>query len=137
MRKLPFILVLIFFVVLTATEVGDFLVRDEGVSYFKNDWRRLLYILAIGLMGGLFFGLFTLLSKKMQARIKFMVSGFTAFCCTCFTIFFLAEMVRLGVWASQNRNSAEIVSIFASAAVVNAVLWLECWMLRQKFLLVK
>ena len=137
MKRLPFILMIVFFAALIAAEVHDFLVTNEGISYFKSDWRRLLYVLVIGLMGGLGFGLFALFSKKMQARIKYLFSGFTAVCCICFTIYFLAEMTRLEVWTSQNINSTGIVLIFAGAFLVNAVLLLECWLLRKKTLTIQ
>ena len=132
MKRTPFILMMLFFAALTASQVCDFFVRDDGVAYFKNDWHRLLYVLAVGLIGGLGFGLFALFSKKMQARIKYLLAGFTAICCICFTIYFLAEMTRRQVWASQNINSTGIVLIFAGALLVNVVLLLECWLLRKK-----
>jgi len=137
MKKIPFILALTFFAVLMAGEIRDFFIRDEGGAYFKNDWHRFLYVLAIGLIGGLGFGLFALCSKKMQARIKYLLSGFTAICCICFTIYFLAEMTKVGVWASQNISSTEIVLIFAGSFLVNAVLLLECWFLRKRTLAIK
>ena len=128
---------MLFFAALTAGEVRDFFITDEGVAYFRNDGRRFLYVLAIGLAGGVGFGLFALLSEKMQARIKYLLSGFTAVCCICFTIFFLGEMTRLDVWTSQNINSTGIVLIFAGAFLVNAVLLLECWLLRKKTLTIQ
>ena len=137
MKKVPFILIAVFFAVLVAGEVHDFFVKDEGVTFFKNDWHRLFYVLAIGLIGGLVFALFALFSKKMQARIKYLLLGFTTVCCGCFTIFLLAEITRLGVWASQNIDSTWIVLIFAGSFLVNAVLLLECWSLRKKALAIK
>jgi len=136
MKKIPFILIMVFFAALIAGEVRDFFVKDEGIAYFKNDWHRFFYVLAIGLIGGLVFALFALFSKKMQIRIKFLLSGLTAFCCSCFTIFFLAEMTRLGIWASQNVSFIGIVLIFAGSLLVNAVLWLECWFFRRRTLMI-
>jgi len=132
MKKLPFILIMVFFAALMAGEVRDFFVKDEGIAYFKSDWHRLFYVLAIGLIGGLGFGLFALFSKKMQARIKFLLVGFAAILCSCLTILFLAQMTRLEVWTSQNIHFTGIILIFASAFLVNAVLWFEFWFLRKK-----
>ena len=137
MKKLPIILMLLFFAVLTAGEIRDFFVKDDGVAYFKNDGRRFLYVLLIGLIGGLAFGLFALLSKKMQASIKYLLTGFTAVVCICFTIFFLGEMTRLDIWSSQNIHGAEIVLIFAGAFLVNTILLLESWLLRKKSLMIQ
>jgi hypothetical protein len=134
MKKIPFILMMLFFAALTASEVRDFFVKDDGVAYFRNDARRFFYVLAIGLAGGLGFGLFALLSKKMQARIKYLLAGFTAVASVCFTVFFLGEMTRLDIWSSQNIRTAEIVLIFEGAFLVNAVLLLESWLLRKKSL---
>jgi hypothetical protein len=137
MKKIPLILVLAFFAVLFAGDIRDFFVRDEGVTYFTGDWQRLFYVLAIGLAGGLFFGLFALFSKKMQARIKFWLLGFAAAGCTCLTILFLTEMTRLGIWASQNIHFAEIILIFAGSFLVDAILWFEFWFFRKKNLTIK
>jgi len=137
MRKLPFILIVVFFAVLMAGEVRDFFIKDEGIAYFKDDWHRLFYVLVIGLIGGLGFALFALFSKKMQTRIKFLFSGFAAVCCSCFTIFFITEMNRLGVWTSQNIHFTGIVLIFGISLLVNAVLWFEFWLFRKKNLTIK
>lgn len=134
---LPFILMMLFFAALTASEVRDFFVKDDGVAYFRNDGSRFLYVLLIGLLGGLAFGLFALLSKKMQAKIKYLLTGFTAVASICFTVFFLGEMTRLDIWSSQNIHGAEIVLIFAGAFLVNALLLLESWLLRKKSLTIQ
>jgi len=132
MKKLPFILIIVFFAILMAGEVRDFFVKDEGVAYFKDNWHRLFYVLVIGLIGGLGFALFALFSKMMQARIKFLLSGFAAVCCSVLTILFLAEMTRLGIWTSQNIHFTEIILIFAGSLLVNAVLWFEFWLFGKK-----
>jgi hypothetical protein len=137
MKKLPFILIVVFFAALMVGEVRDFFVKDECVAYFKNDWHRLFYVLVIGLIGGLGFALFALFSKKMQTRIKFLLLGFAAACCSCLTIFFLTQMTKLGIWTSQNVGFALIILIFTSSLLVNAVLWFEFWFFRKKNLTIK
>jgi hypothetical protein len=137
MKKIPLILIVAFFAILIVGEIRDFFVKDEGVAYFKNDWHRLFYVLAIGLVGGFGFALFAFFSKTIQVRIKFLLLGFAAAGCSCLTILFLTKMTKLGIWDSQNINSIEIVLIFASSFLLNAVLWFECWQFRKKNLAAK
>ncbi len=53
MRRLPLILGLTLIVAMTLWEVYDFFVTNEGLRYFSSEPRRLVYVVLLGLAGGL------------------------------------------------------------------------------------
>ena len=100
MRRLPFILGLALIVAMTIREVYDFLVTNEGVRYFSSDPRRLLYVILLGVGGGLSTLWISGLSPGFRRRLKlaalgafgvFLTGGLAFF---CFVITTTAPMAR-------------------------------------------
>ena len=52
MRRVSLILSVLLIVALTIWEVYDFVVANEGIQYFSSDPRRLLYVMLLGILGG-------------------------------------------------------------------------------------
>ncbi len=125
MRRLPLILGLALIVAGTVREVYDFFVTNEGIRYFSSEPRRLLYVLLLGVAGGMVaFGI-SRLSPGSQRTLKLAVLG-------TFGVFLIAGLGLFAyhlTWAAPMVTEAGmwgwIVALFTSFAVIAGLLWLE------------
>jgi hypothetical protein len=125
MRRLPLIIGLALIVALTVREFYEFFVTNEGVRYFSSEPRRLLYVVLLGLAGGLVaFGI-SRLSPGSQRTLKLTVLGtFGALLLGVLGLFafhltWAASMVsEAGIWGW-------LAAAFASFAVLAVLVWFE------------
>ena len=72
MKHAKYILVSLGIVFIAAWEVYDWVFVDDGPSYFAEDWRRVLFVVAIGVIGGCI----TLLFLRLPTQIRFIIAEY-------------------------------------------------------------
>jgi hypothetical protein len=132
MRRIPLILGLVLITGLIIHDVYEFFVTNEGVRYFSSDPRRLIYVLLLGVAGGVIAIGISRLSPGSQRTLKLaalgtcgtaLVSGLGVF---AYHLARLLPMIRepmvreAGTW-----GLAAAVLGFLSFAVVAVLVWLE------------
>ena len=125
MRRLPLILGLLLIVALTVHDVYAFFVTDEGIQYFSSEPRRLLYVVLLGVAGGIVAFMISRLSPVSQRKLKFAaLGGFGAFI-ICVVGLFAYHLS----WAAPKITEAGLWGWVAAALlsfiVVAAAVWLE------------
>lgn len=125
MRRLPLILGLLLIVALTVHDVYAFFVTDEGIQYFSSAPRRLLYVVLLGVAGGIVAFMISRLSPASQRKLKLAaLGGFGAFviCVVGLFAYYLS-------WAAPKITEASLWGWVAAALlsfiVVAAAVWLE------------
>jgi hypothetical protein len=125
MRRLPLILGLALIIAMTAREVYDFFVTNASIQYFSSQPRRLLYVLLLGVAGGVVALVISRLSPGAQRTLKLTALG-------AFGTFLVAV---LGLFAYHLMSSASMVTearmwgwvavAYTMFVVIAAVVWLE------------
>ena len=128
MRIIPLILGLAFVAVLSSLEVHDFFVTNDGISYFASHPRRLLYVAAIGIAGGLLALAFSRVSSVSRRVLKLAALGGFGACVTGYLAVFAA---RLASWPPMDTEFAiwgGVVAMLGSLSIVAALVWLEFYL---------
>jgi hypothetical protein len=125
MRQLPLILGLVLIAGLTVREVYDFFVTNEGIRHFSSEPRRLLYVMLLGVAGGMIaFGI-SRLSPGSQRALKLTALGASGVC----LIGVLGFVVYQLTWAAPMVTEAGmwgwIAALLASFAVIAVLVWFE------------
>jgi FtsH-binding integral membrane protein len=128
MRHLPLLLGLVVIVALTVHDLYQFFVTDAGVGYFSSEPRRLLYVVLLGVAGGIVASMISRFSPGSQRKLKLAVlGGFAAFL-TCFLgllVYHLAQttpmVTKAGIWGW-------VIAATLSFAAVTVLVW---WEFRQ------
>jgi hypothetical protein len=125
MRRLSLIFGLVLIAALTVHEVYEFLVTNEGIRYFSSQPRRLLYVMMLGVAGGIVACGISRLSPGSQRKLKLTTLGAIgtilpgAFGCLGFVLTWAAPMVtESGMWGWM----AAALVLFA---VLGGLVWLE------------
>ncbi len=75
MRRIPLILGLVLITGLVIQDIYEFFVTNEGIRYFSSKPARLLYVMLLGVAGGVAaFGI-SRLSPASQRRLKLLALG--------------------------------------------------------------
>ena len=125
MRKLPLMLGLMLLAVLTVWEAYDFLVTNDGVGYFTLHPRRLLYVVAIGVGGGLLAFGFSRLAPLPRRALKLAALGGFAACVTVFLIILAMRLASFAPMITESGMWGWVVTALASLTVVAVLVWLE------------
>ena len=125
MRRLRLILGLTLIAALTVRGLYDFFVTNDGVRYFSLEPRQLLYVVLLGLGGGLVaFGI-NRLSPGSQSTLKRTVLG-------TFGLILLGALGLFAgclIWAAPMASEAGlwgwIAATFATLGVATFLVWFE------------
>src|SRR5258708_2248471 len=102
MSRLPLILGLLLIVALTIRDVYEFVVSNEGVRYFSSDPRRLLYVVLLGVGGGVVAFMISRFSPEPQRKLKLAALGGFGALVTCVLGLFAYHLT----WASRMVTEA-------------------------------
>jgi hypothetical protein len=75
MRRIPLILGLVLITGLIIHDIYEFFVTNEGIRYFSSEPRRLLYVMLLGVVGGLVAFRISRLSPASQRSLKLLALG--------------------------------------------------------------
>ena len=75
MRRIPLILGLVMITGLIIHDVYEFFATDEGIRYFSSDPRRLLYVMGLGVAGGIVALWISRMSPRSQRKLKLATLG--------------------------------------------------------------
>lgn len=126
MRRIPLILGLALIVGLIIRDIYEFFVTNEGVRYFSSAPRRLLYVLLLGIGGGIVALVISRLSPASQRRLKLVALG--GFGClllaaTSFFAYVLCSLPAAPLTEAHLRGA--VAAVFCSIAAVAVLVWLE------------
>jgi hypothetical protein len=125
MRRLPLILGLAMIVALTVWELYDFFVTNEGVRYFSSEPRRLLYVVLLGLAGGLVaFGI-SRLSPGSQRTLKLTTLGTFGTLLLAVVGLFAYHLTWAAPMVTEAGTWGWIAAAFLSLAVLAVLVWFE------------
>jgi hypothetical protein len=125
MRHMPLILGLLLIVAMTAREVYDFFVTNEGVRYFSAEPRRLLFVMLLGVVGGMIaFGI-SRLSSGSQRKLKLAVlGGFGAFLTSVIGLF-AYQLTWAAPMATETGMWGWVLAALLGLTAVAGLIWLE------------
>ncbi len=119
----------VFAVAMCGWELYDFVVRDRGLEFYKEDWTRLLLPMGLGLLGGVAAWFFSRLPDLWRSRITLWGLGFFASATTCgwffaqyFGLQHLGLLKKLQISASW-RDIGPLVLMQFVLLVVSIYLW--------------
>ena len=125
MRRLPLIIGLALIVALTIRDLYDFFVTNEGVRYFSSEPRRLVYMVLLGLAGGLVaFGI-SRLSPGAQRTLKLAALGTFGTLLLGVLGLFAYHLPWTSPMVSEAGIWGWIVAAFLSFAVLAVLVWIE------------
>ena len=127
MRRMPLILGLVLITGLIIHDIYEFFVTNEGIRYFSSEPRRLLYVMLLGVVGGIVaFGI-SRLSPTSQRSLKLTaLGGFGIFLVGAIAFFgYLLCLLGAGPIAWGAGMWGCIAAGFVSVAVTAWVVWLE------------
>lgn len=127
MRRIPLMLGLVLITGLIIHDLYEFFVTNEGIRYFSSDPRRLIYVLLLGVAGGVIAVGISRLSPSYLRALKLAALGtlgtvlVSGLCLFAYYLALLLPMVpEAGVW-----GLAAAALGFTSFAVVAVLVWLE------------
>ena len=132
MRKISLILGLALLAVLTVWEAYDFLVTNDGVGYFTSNPRRLLYVVAIGVGGGLLALAFSRVSPVTRRALRLAALGGFAACVTAFLAVFATRLASFAPMVTESGMWGWVVAALASLSVVAVLVWLEFYLVWRR-----
>lgn len=125
MRRLTLILVLALIIAVTGREVYDFLVTNAGIQYFSSEPRRLLYVLLLGIAGGLVALGISRLSPGSQRELKLTALGaFGTFLIAVLGLF-AHHIISSASMVTEGRMWGSVVTAYALFLVLAGIVWLE------------
>ena len=126
MRPVPLILGLVLITALIIHDVYEFFVTNEGIRYFSSEPRRLLYVMLLGVAGGIIaFGI-SRFSPASQRKLKLAaLGGFGAFLIGALAFFGYLFYLLAAAAPKDTRMWGWIAAAFFSAAAAAGLVWLE------------
>ena len=126
MRRIPLILGLVLIAGMIARDIYEFFVTNEGIAYFSSKPNRLLYVMLLGVGGGVVaFGI-SRLSPKSQSNLKLLALGGFGSVLVVAVAFFGHLLCRLAVAPLIEAPLwGWIIAAFCSMAVAAVFIWLE------------
>ena len=125
MRHLFLFLCLILIVAFTAQDLYQFYVTNAGVSYFSSEPRRLLYVVLLGVAGGIVALMIGRHSPGSQRNLKLTVLGGFAVFLTGFLGLFAYHLTVVAHMVTKAGMWGWVTASIVSFATVTAVVWLE------------
>lgn len=126
MRRIPLIVGLALIAGLIIRDIYEFLVTNEGVRYFSSAPRRLLYVLLLGIGGGIVAFVISRLSPASQRSLKLLALGGFGCLLVAATGFFGYLLCSLpAAPLTEAHLGWSIAAVFCSMAAVAVLVWLE------------
>ena len=132
MRKLSLILGLMLLVVLIAWEAYDFLTTNDGVGYFTSHPLRLLYVVGIGVVGGILALAFSRLSPVARRTLRLTALGGFGACVTAFLAIFTARLASFAAMVTESGAWGWVVAALVSLSVITVLVWLEFYLVWRR-----
>jgi hypothetical protein len=126
MRRIPLILGLVLVAALIVHDVYEFFVTNEGIRHFSSEPRRLLYVMLLGIAGGMVaFGI-SRFSPASQRKLKLMaLGGFGVLLVGALAFFGYLSYLLATAPLKQAQLWGWIAAAFCSVAVAAVLVWLE------------
>lgn len=125
MRKIPVIFGLILLAVLAVWEVYEFLVTNDGVGYFTSHPRRLIYVVATAVVGGVLVLAFSRLSPIARRCFRLAALGGFGACLTVFLGVCTARLVLFAAMVTDSGMWGWVIAALVSLSVVMILVWTE------------
>jgi hypothetical protein len=127
MRRIPLILGLVLIAGLIIHDIYEFFVTNEGIRYFSSEPGRLLYVMLLGVAGGIVALGISRLSPASQRSLKLLaLGGFGIFLVGAIPVFgYLLCLLGAGPIAWGVGMWGCIVAGFVAVAVSAWLVWLE------------
>ena len=125
MRRFPLIFGLLLIVALTVRDLYGFFVPDEGVRYFSSDPRRLLYVVLLGVAGGIAALMISRSSPGSQRKLKLAALGGFGVFVICVVGLYAYYLTRAAPTITEACMWAWVAAALLSFMVVAATVWLE------------
>lgn len=126
MRRTSLILGLVLIAGLIVHDVYQFFVTNEGIQYFSARPSRLLYVLLLGIAGGVVALGINRLSPASRHRLKLMAAGGFGSLLVAALIFFGHLLYLLASSPPiETQLWGWIVAAFCSVAVAGVLVWIE------------
>ena len=126
MKKLSLILGLVLVTGLMIHDAYEFVVTDQGLRYYLSEPKRLLYVLALALAGGMVAWVISRLSPQAQRGLKLSALGLFALALTTFLGLFVFYSIRLSD-AITSSAIGWVVAALAMFGGLATVFWCEFW----------
>jgi H+/Cl- antiporter ClcA len=98
---------------------------NETIQYFSSEPHRLLYVAAIGIVGGFAALGFARLSPRAQRRVRIFAWGAAASILTTFVGYFAFRLASLSPLVVESGGSAWVVLALLLFSAIAAYLWFE------------
>jgi len=125
MRRVPLILGLVLITALMVHDVYEFFVTNNGVHYYLSEPRRLLYVMLLGVAGGVVAFGTSRLSPGSQRKLKLVGLGLFGSFLTGFLIVFAYHVAWLVSMVTKASMWGWVGGTWLCLAVVAGCVWLE------------
>lgn len=125
MRQIALIVGQVLMAALTAVDLYQFLVADDGVGYFAARPRRLLFVGVIALVGGLFAFMLSRCSPLARRTLRLTALGGFAACITLCLALFAARLAPFASMVTEAGMWGWVIAALGSLLVVAVLVWLE------------
>ena len=128
MRRIPLILGLVLITGLIIRDVYEFFVTNEGIRYFSSEPRRLLYVMLLGIVGGIVALGISRSSPASQRKLKLVALGGFGSLLVVALAFFSYLFYHLAVAGLAEALKWVWIAwamAFVPMAVAAALVWLE------------
>lgn len=132
MRRLLLVLGLALLAILTIWDIYDFFVTDEGVRYFTSHPRRLGFVAAIAICGGLLALIFSRFSFSYRRRLTLLAVGGVASASTAFLGYFTYSLASVASLITQDGTWYWVLATIASLTVIASLLWFEFYQVYKR-----
>ena len=122
LRRVPLILGLALLATLTVEDIREFFVTNEGIRYLSSEPQRLLYVMGLGVAGGMVALGVSRLSAVSQRRLKLtaLLAGGISL-----TVALLSCLIPAAAFLARDVGNLKLIAgAVASFAVVGGLL---CW----------
>jgi hypothetical protein len=128
MRRIPLIVGLVLVAAMIVHDVYEFFITNEGIRYFSSEPRRLLYVMLLGIAGGMVaFGI-SRFSPASQRKLKLMaLGGFGVLLVGALAFFGYLSYLLATAPLKQAQLWGWVAAAFCSVAVAAVLVWLEFW----------
>ena len=125
MKRWSALLVIIVIVVwMLFNTIHDFFANDT-IQYFSTEPRRLLYVVAIGIIGGLLTWCFERLSSRSKRRVRIFSLGVAAVTLTAFAGYFTFCALSLASFIIESGGTVWVLFVPLFIFGFAAYFWLE------------
>lgn len=126
MRRVPLILGLLLITALIIHDVYEFFVTNEGIRYFSSEPRRLLYVMLLGIAGGIVaFGISRFSPASQRLLRLTALGGFGVLLVGALAFFGYLFHLLVVAAPKDTRMWGWIAAAFFSVAVAAVLVWLE------------